>query len=116
MGGVTRPLPVIAVAHARRLVEEDDDFACTRGRGGGQRPLLEERTGEGEHQQRDRGTTHREQQPMTDTPPPDRLVGNALQEHQRRKQHDTAALALDQVHEHRDRDGGKGREEEGTEK
>ena len=41
--GLARLSPVIAVAHARRLIEQDDHLARAARRGGGHRALLEER-------------------------------------------------------------------------
>ena len=41
-----------------------------------------------------------EQQPVADAPPPDRLVRNLAQEHQRRELDHTLPLALNQMNQH----------------
>ena len=47
-------------------------------------------------------------------PPPHRLIGNPLHEHQRRELDDALPLALNQVHEDRDGDGAEAEQEEGS--
>jgi hypothetical protein len=53
---------------------------------------------------------------VADAPAADRLVGNLLNEHQRRKFDHPFALALNQVHEDRDGDGAEADEEKGSQK
>ena len=77
--------------------------------------LPEEGAREGQHDQRDRRHAHREQEPVADPPPADRLVGNALQKHQRRKHDDALPLALNEMDQDRNGDGAKGEEERGGE-
>ena len=59
---------------------------------------------------------HQQQEPVPDPPPPHRLIGNLLHEHQRRKLDHPLPLALNQMHQHRNRDGRQTDEEERGEK
>ena len=102
--GVLRARPVIAVAHARRLIEQDDDLARAAADGRGDRALAEERPRERGDDQRDRRGAHQQQRPVADAPPPHRLIRNPPHEHQRRKLDDALLLALNQVDQHRDGD------------
>jgi len=115
--GVGGALPAVAVAHARRLVEQDDDLAAAAGGGDrGRRALGEEGPRERRHDERDRGGAHEQQEPMPDTAAPHGLVRNLLHEHQRRKVDDALALALNQVHEDRHDDRAETEKEQGGEK
>jgi hypothetical protein len=100
--GVARPIPVIPVAHARGLIEEDDDFASAaphRRRGGA---LAQERSRKRRDEQQNCRRAQAEQQPVTDSPPPNRLIGNAADEHQRGELDHALALALNEMNQHGD--------------
>ena len=111
---VLRALPVIAVAHARRLIEHDHQLAsaaerCDLCRGA----LRKEWACERRDDERNRRGAHQQQEPVTDPPPAHRLIRNLLDEHQRRKFDDPFPLALNQMHEDRDRNRAEADEEEG---
>ena len=83
------------------MVEEDDDLAgAVRRRRDAVGILFEERPGEGQHQQRDRGAAQEQQQPVVNLPPLHRLVRNPAQEHQRREVNDLFPLPPDQMDQH----------------
>jgi hypothetical protein len=65
---------VVAVAHARRLVEQDDDFARAAADRRGHRPLPEERTRERRDDERDGRRPQQQQRPVADPAPADGLV------------------------------------------
>ena len=75
----------------------------------------EERPRERGDEQRERRAAQHEQQQMAQLLPAHRSIRNALQEHQRRKLDDDAALAVDQVDDHRNGDRGEAGEERGSE-
>ena len=62
--------------------------------------------------QRQRRKAQQQQRPVPDPAAAHRLVGDALQEHQRRKLDDVLPLALDQVNDHRDGESGEPEQEE----
>jgi hypothetical protein len=95
---------MVAVAHAGRLIEQDDDLARAAADRGGDRALVEEGARKGGDDERDRGRAHQQQRPVPDAPAPHRLIRNAAHEHQRRKLDDALLLALNQVNQHRDGD------------
>jgi hypothetical protein len=78
--------------------------------------LAEEGTGKRQHDERDGRGAHQEQPPVANSAPAHRLVGNAPDEHQRRKRDDRLPLALNQVDENRDGDRRQAREEQGRQK
>jgi hypothetical protein len=96
---------VIAVAHARRLIEQDHQLAIATGRGNRGSALRQKRPRERRDDQRDRGSAHQQQEPVPDPPPPHRLIGNLLDEHQRRKLDHPLPFALYQMHQYRNGDG-----------
>jgi len=103
---------VIPVAHARRLVEQDDDFACAAaGRRSG-RTLPQKRPRERGDDERDGRGAHQQQRPVADAPSADRLVRDAAHEHQRRKLDDVLLLTLNEVNEDGNRDRAQAQEEE----
>ena len=112
---VARALPVVAEAHAGRLIEHDDDFARAARDGGGRGSLPQERTRERCHDHENRGRAHHQQQPVTDAPAAHRLIRNAPDEHQRGELDDALAFPLDQMNEYRNRQRGKAEEECGSE-
>ena len=103
-------VPPVRVPHARRVVEEDDDLARA-GVGGRGATVLEEGPRERGDEQRERDAAENEEQQVSDLLPADRLVGNPLQKHQRRKLDHDLPLPVDQMDDHRDGDGGEAREE-----
>ena len=106
---------MIAVAHARRLIEQDHELAIAADAATiAAAPPGQERPRERRDDQRDRRRAHQQQEPVPDPPAPHRLVGNLLHEHQRRELDDVLALALNQVHEDRHDDRGEAEEEEGS--
>ena len=108
-----RALPVIAVAHARRLIEQDDDLAAAAGGGERRRGALrEERPRERRDDQRDRRRAHQQQRTSGGSAAAAPTDTESLHEHQRRELDDPLPLALNQVHEHRNGDGAEADEEE----
>ena len=103
---------MVAVAHARGVVEQDHQLTVAAGRREGRRAAREERPRERRDDQRDRRGAHQQQEPVPDPPPADRLIGDLLDEHQRRELDDALPLALNQMHENRHRDGAETEEEE----
>jgi hypothetical protein len=105
---------VIAVAHAVRAIEQDDDLPRPlRRRGHGVAP--QERARERQHDERERRQPHRKEKPVPDASAPHGLIWNPPQEHQRRELHHVAPLALYQVQQHRNRNRGQARQEERSE-
>ena len=76
----------------------------------------EERPRERQNDERERRETHHQEEPVADAPALNGLVGDAPQEHQRRKVDDVLALLLNQVQQHRNREARKRGEEERRQK
>ena len=100
-GRVARTLPTVAIAHARRSVQQHYDFARPTRRARHRAPMLEERARERRGQKREGEAAEHEQENVPQLLPAHRPIRDPLQEHQRRKLHDRATLAVNQVNEHR---------------
>jgi hypothetical protein len=79
------------------------DRASAAGCCRGERVAPQEGARERRHDERQRRQAQQQQRPVANPPAPHGLVGNPLQEHQRRKLDDVLPLALDQVNDHRHR-------------
>jgi len=104
---------VIAVAHARGLIDQHDDLARSAGSGQRRRRAFgQERPRERRHEQGNRRCAHQQQEPVADPTALHRLIRDLLHEHQRRELDDAFPLALNQVHDDRHRDGGETHEKQ----
>ena len=111
-----RALEVIAVAHARRLIEQEDHFAGAAARRHRAGIAPEERPREGEDDQDQGRGAQQQQRPVANAAAPHRLIGNAAHEHQRRELDHALALALNQMDQDRDGEGAERDEERGSQK
>ena len=73
--------------------------------------MLDERTREGEDDERQRGEPDEQQQPVVNLAAADGLIRNPPDEHQRREMDDLLLLALREVQQHGNRQAGEGDEE-----
>ena len=108
-------VPVVAVAHAGRLIEEDDDIARAAAHRGRRRAPAQERSRERGDDERHRRRAEQQQEPVPDAPAADGLVRNAPHEHQRRELHHAFPLALNQMEQHRHGDRAQSEHEEWSE-
>ncbi len=113
--GGASALPAIAVRHAVRTVEQDDDIPRAGRRAGEHRCACEKRPRERQRQQRYRGATEREEKQIPQPLTPHRLIRDSLQKHERREAQHRLALPVRQVHEHWDRHRGEAEQEPGGE-
>src|SRR5262249_31473671 len=99
-GGLLRARKHPAVAHAVRRIDHNDNCGlligiCRRH----QRRKIRSRKRERQKQQRQ--TTQRKQQQVSDRPPPDRLLLDLLEKHQRGKRLAARSSPSNEVHQHR---------------
>jgi hypothetical protein len=111
-GLVARLIQMVADLHAVGLVHEHHHFARTAGGADAHLAAVHERTGEGDGHQGEGERTEREQEPVLDPPPSLFLIGDLLQEHERREMHHVPALTAREVHDDRHRDTGDAEQEE----
>ncbi len=112
---VLRAGPAIAVAHARRPVEQHHHVTRAARRRHGRAACREERARKRERDQREREDAQGEKRPVPDRAAADGLIGDPLQEHQRRERLRRPTLALHEVHHDRDRDREQAGKQDGCE-
>ena len=95
--------PVVVQPHGVRAVQQHDDLFGARPPDGGQPPVADKRTGEGEDDERERCKPNQQKHEVAQAQARPLPEGNPLQEHERRKRERLASLPARQVEQHRQR-------------
>ena len=112
-----RALPVVPVAHAVGSIDQNHYFTSPRQRHSRFRRALEQRACESRHEQHDRQTAEREQQPVPYPLPAHGPERDLAYKHQGGERNDVLASALREMDDHGDRQGGQpGQDERGQER